>query len=198
MFSLQWRYNYTFFIGEYMNSLMLDLETLGQSPGNIIFEIAAVQFDLTTGLIGNKITISINKNDSLLNGFTEDIDTINWWKQQSVEAQEQLNIKTNNGDTVLNSLLKFTLFIKENFNNKDFNIFGRGPSFDCSLLKIYYEKMKLELPWNFRRELCVRTYEFLRPEIKKSITPVGTEAHTGIQDCLNQIAYVTKIHQILM
>lgn len=180
-----------------MNSVMLDLETLGQSPGNIIFEIAAVQFDLMSGEIGNKITISINKQDSIKCGFTEDADTINWWKQQSEESQKELEFKTNNGDTVLNGLLKFTSFLTKNFNDKNFNIFGRGPSFDCSLLKIYYKKMNLQLPWDFRKELCVRTYEFLRPEIKKSITPVGTESHMGLKDCLNQISYVTKIHQLV-
>ena len=55
---------------------MIDLETLGVSPGSVISSIAAVQFDINTGEIGRQFYKNIDLQQSLDNGFTINAETL--------------------------------------------------------------------------------------------------------------------------
>ena len=67
---------------------MIDIETLATSSDAALVSIAAVRFDLATGIIGDSIYIKIDKQSCLDYGLVVDADTVDWWMRQSKEAQE--------------------------------------------------------------------------------------------------------------
>jgi len=59
--------------------LMLDLETVGTTPGCAIIQIAAVPFNIETGEISDNVfNMSINLEEQLANGYTSNQDTLDW------------------------------------------------------------------------------------------------------------------------
>lgn len=190
-----------------MNNVMLDLESLGQEPGNVIVTLSAVQFDIETGAIGKVFHESISIADSLKQGLTIDPSTVMWWLTQNENARIQMVETQNNPDSLSEVLYKFDTWLnhlhhatlRELYKKSDIHIWGRGPRFDMGLLSYAYKLIGYKwTPWDFRKELCVRTYESIRPDIKKEIDKkrVGV-LHNGVDDAKHQIKYVCDIHQYI-
>lgn len=190
-----------------MNNVMLDLESLGQEPGNVIVTLSAVQFDIATGNIGKVFNESINIQDSIKHGLTIDPSTVMWWMTQNEDARKQFAETQNNPDTLAEVLYKFDTwlnhlphsFLRELYRKDDIYMWGRGPRFDMGLLSYAYKLIGYNsTPWDFRKEKCVRTYESIRPDIKAEIDKkrVGT-LHNGVDDAKHQIRYVVPIEHFL-
>jgi hypothetical protein len=186
------------------NHLMLDLETWGQGSNSVIIQIAAVTFDITTGKFDSKFNMYINPNSSVEHGLKIEPDTMIWWFTQSDAARNNVVKKLQTGTGFINTLPdvlnEFTNWFKTHCD-KNTIVWGRGPRFDFGILTDAYKAINLHIPWNFRNEMCVRTMEWLRPDIKKSIPPVdnvghgseGGGTHDGLTDAFYQIKYVSAI-----
>lgn len=167
------------------NHIMLDLETMGNTSQSAIISIGAVRFDIITGDIGDKFYNRISLKSCLDYGMSINADTILWWMEQNEEARKEF---TQSESVHINQALSnFSKFItKEDF------IWGNSARFDCGILKDAYDVVKLICPWDFRKELDVRTLVFLAPEFKCNHIHKGSE-HKSIDDCINQIEYCSKI-----
>jgi hypothetical protein len=50
----------------------------------------------------------------------------------------------------------------------------------------------MPIPWDFRKERCVRTLVSFAPEVKEAEPNTGV-AHDALADCIFQINYCSKI-----
>lgn len=187
-----------------MNHVMLDIETLGQGPDSVITSIAAVQFDITTGKTQNAIRIDVNLESNFELNRKIDPSTLRWWLKQSHEAVKGLSKPFEKGVSLQEALRKLSNFFYF-LNQKEIIVWGRGPRFDQAILTHAYTSLNRDVPWQFRNEMCIRTMEFLRPEVKASTPKADSTGHGsdggGLHDAvLNakyQIAYVSAIYKNL-
>ena len=171
---------------------MIDLETLGVSPGSVISSIAAVQFDINTGEIGRQFYKNIDLQQSLDNGFTINAETLKWWFNQPNRMEIFSN--PDNIKSVFTSLSKFILSTSGGYNKKNIFVWGNGASFDLGILNYAYNKLGIEIPWLFYNERDVRTLVSFIPEIKKKTVNSGV-LHNPLDDCKYQIAYCCEIYK---
>lgn len=163
---------------------MVDIETLGTKSNSVILSIAAVNFSMETGKIGEKFFRSIDIQSCLDLGLKIDGKTLEWWFSQSKEAQAKL---FENPINLPMALENFWAWYK---NNKldGVKVWGNGARFDLGLLADAHEKCGRILPWKHGEERDVRTLAGLRPHIKETAVFNGVK-HNPIDDCIHQINY---------
>ena len=171
--------------GSVFGHLMLDIETMGNKSNSAIISIGAVEFDIETGKTGKEFYRNVSLKSSIDLGLNVDADTVMWWMNQSDDARKSL---TNEKAVSINQAL---VDFRE-FCNKDYQIWGNSARFDCGILQNAYNKAGIPIPWDFRKERCVRTLVSFNPEIKNNFPSVGT-AHNAISDCYLQVGYCSAI-----
>jgi Exonuclease. len=121
-----------------MTEAMIDIETLGTEPGCIIFSVGAVTFDADG--VTDELLLSINLSSAQAAGLEVDANTVEWWLQQSPEAQAQLQ-GGDSLDSALNGLKGFV-------SGAD-TFWACSPAFDMVLLNAAFDAVDLETPWRF-------------------------------------------------
>lgn len=164
--------------------LMLDIETMGNESFSSIVSIGALEFDIETGDTGKEFYCTIDLQSCIDAGLIMNASTVMWWMQQSEDARKSL--VSESAISIQNSLSLFS-----DFCTKDYEIWGNSPRFDCGILQNAYNKIGLEIPWDFRKERCVRTLVSLRPSVKENYEWYGV-GHHALSDCYNQVSYCHK------
>jgi hypothetical protein len=170
--------------------IMVDLETLGTTPGSVILSAALVEFNPYNGAIGRQYYTNIDLRDSMKQGFRVDPGTLMWWMQQEKEAQ---NKAFSYKDVISCSqfLLNVQNFVNacvSNTNGAPPQLWSNSASFDLAMIRSYYGRTSTETPWKYTLEMCVRTLCNMVPEVR-NIPFQGTK-HDPIADCLHQIKQV--------
>lgn len=165
--------------------LMLDIETMADESYASILSIGALEFDIDTGETGREFHVDIDLQSCLDIGLIMNGSTVLWWMQQNEEARNEITSKER--IHILEALQMFS-----DFCNKDYEVWGRSPRFDCGILINAYNKAKMDIPWNVKKERCVRTLEFFYPEIKYNFPRIGVK-HSPLDDCYHQVGYCTAI-----
>lgn len=163
--------------------LMVDIETMGTKSNSAIISVGAVEFNIETGETGKEFYRNVTLKSSVELGLNVDADTVMWWMGQSEDARKSL-VKEK-PTTISQALADFGEFC-----NRGYQIWGNSASFDLGLLQDAYDKLNVEIPWDFRKERCVRTLVSFAPEIKKGMSFKGI-AHNALGDCYHQIEYCT-------
>ena len=180
-----------------ITDLMIDIETLGTSPGAAILSIGAVPFNLVTGEVsGNHFYERVNLKSCLAAGLGIDADTLVWWLDQSQEARDQAF-----GDMIISKPIyrvfnELTEFILRYNSLENINVWGNSNRFDLGILDAGYRAVGKSYPWSFRNERDVRTLVHFAPHIKEEMEFEGTEHHP-IHDCHHQIKYCVEIAKTL-
>lgn len=170
-----------------MKNTMIDLETLGTTPGCVILSVGAVFFD-RDGL-GDEFYKVIHTPSCSAAGLHTDPDTVAWWDKQSIEANKVRSDAMLDGGSTLKSVLEeFTAFIKRDTNIK---IWGNGADFDNPILACAYKAAGLKLGWAPYNGRCYRTFKNLYKETKMD-ERVGTY-HNALDDAKNQALHMIKI-----
>ncbi len=167
--------------------LMLDIETMGNESFSSIISMGALEFDINTGKTGKEFYVNVDLQSCLDYGLTVNASTIMWWMKQSEQARKDFVEKT--PLRIEAALLDFCQFC-----NKEYQIWGNSARFDCGILQNAYNKLSIPIPWDFRKERCVRTLVSLNPEIKENFPSIGT-AHNALSDCYYQVGYCSLIWQ---
>jgi hypothetical protein len=163
------------------NHLMLDIETMGNESFSAIVSIGALEFDIETGETGKEFYVNVDLQSSMDLGLIVNASSIMWWLNQNNLAREALT-----EGTVLpiqDALSEFSQFC-----NKEYQIWGNSARFDCGILQNAYNKAGIPIPWDYRKERCVRTLVSFNPEIKNKYPHIGT-VHNAISDCYYQVGY---------
>lgn len=173
--------------------VMIDLETLGKKAGCVIASIGAVRFDPRAGvqssekLLEDSFKRVIALPESIEQGFHVDGSTIEWWMNQSKEAQLStfgMDLKKHRPDTAVADL-------KGWFDRDDF-IWGNGANFDIPILEAYFDHFIMNYPWRYTKVRCFRTVKALLPFNEVSV-PNNPIKH----DCLTDSVYQAQVLQAI-
>jgi hypothetical protein len=183
-------------------NVMLDLETLGVSPGCKILSIGACAFALGldndsdndsdndariyTGSKYFSINASTISQDAY--GLKENQGTLDWWHTQ---PQSALDATTAGAVSVEEALERFTDWITS--LNAPIIIWGNGASFDAPVLSAVYDAVGMKQPWSFRNERCYRTLAALGRQLGVLYTGPSAPAHIALSDAKAQAAYAERV-----
>jgi hypothetical protein len=180
--------------------IMVDIETLGVSPGCKILEIAAIPFG---GALKEPLHSDIthiypshyfNERISRLKqaGLHEESKTLDWWHNQDKEIQERVFNGIKSLTAVLREFSEFIEIVSIDCNVRvaDIRLWGNSAAFDLGILKEAYVLARLPIPWNHSKEMCFRTLKNLYPNI--SHTFVGNK-HMAYDDAYNQAVHAELI-----
>jgi len=168
-----------------MRHIMLDLETLGSTPGSVILSIGAVEF--TDKVLKNQFYRGITISSSLRAGLTINPDTYEWWGSQHPEAQREAFFPESPYG------LDESLFSFAGYIDSDTCVWARGPDFDCVLLAAAYQKVNIRRPWKFHNTRDVRTILALG-NIEPSINP---HKHNALADATCQAQDVIRALDVI-
>jgi len=153
---------------------MVDIETLGTRPGDVILSIGACLFDVEKGIY-KEFYKTISQDSSKAAGLRAQKSTIEWWTQQSPEARAMAF----KGEHDLTAVLKeFATWLPP-----DALVYGNGANFDNALVAAAYRAVSLPLPWKFWNDRCYRTISAMHAKTK--IERVGTY-HNALDDAKTQ------------
>ena len=170
---------------------MIDLETLDVLPTATILTIGAVKFDPLGRDVDEKacekfyVRVDVDSCDCL--GATVSQSTLDWWANQSKEAQEEAfdpNGRIPIEDAIA-QLYKFCWGAKR--------VWSHGAGFDVIILEWYFRKIGKAIPWQFWEVRDTRTLFDLginpnRPPVLK---------HHALEDAWNQAVGVQNVFNTL-
>ncbi|HHW4413536.1 3'-5' exoribonuclease [Citrobacter freundii] len=187
-------------LNAFYTHLMVDMETMGNSPDAPIVSIGAVFFDPSTGNTGAEFYQVVSLESSMLFGMKPDASTIQWWLKQSSEARSAILVDEAMG--LLETLELLADYIAENAANGSHTVqlWGNGCSFDNVILRRAYALTDTPFAVPFRNDRDVRTMV----ELGKSVginprydIPFEGDMHNALSDARHQVKYVSAIWQRL-
>jgi DNA polymerase III epsilon subunit-like protein len=132
--------------------IMIDIETLGTTPGSAILSVGAVPFDERGVQIEEGRHWAIDPKSCAAAGLTIDLDTVAWWMGQSDEARAAaFGMEGRHLNSVLNSLRDWFTY------QKGEKVWCHGATFDVPLLDAAYRATGIDAPWTFYNVRCTRT-----------------------------------------
>ena len=130
--------------------IAIDLETLGNTANAPVLSIGLVVFD-ADGIVARHEWFP-DAQEQLDAGALPDASTILWWFQQGEEARgQQVGAKRQQVMRVLGEV--GAVFARYDADE----VWGNGPSFDCTILAELFRRHGLAAPWDFWKERCMRT-----------------------------------------
>lgn len=187
-------------LNAFYTHLMVDMETMGNSPDAPIVSIGAVFFEPSTGNTGAEFYQVVSLESSMSFGMKPDASTIQWWLKQSSEARSAILVDEAMG--LLETLELLTDFIAENAANGSHTVqlWGNGCSFDNVILRRAYALTDTPFAVPFWNDRDVRTMV----ELGKSVginprydIPFEGDMHNALSDARHQVKYVSAIWQRL-
>ena len=187
-------------LNAFYTHLMVDMETMGNSPDAPIVSIGAVFFDPSTGNTGAEFYRVVSLESSMSFGMKPDASTIQWWLKQSPEARSTILVDEAMG--LLETLELLADFIAENAANGSHTVqlWGNGCSFDNVILRRAYALTETPFAVPFWNDRDVRTMV----ELGKSVginprydIPFEGDMHNALSDARHQVKYVSAIWQRL-
>lgn len=131
---------------------MVDIETLATSHDAAILSIGACEFDPYMGKGVSKLFYrNITQLSNKAFGRKTDPETIEWWLQQSPEAQAKLF--TEPRVPLIIALADFRDFIGKGKPK----LWSNGPTFDEDILRNAFKNCDVEFPVHYSGSRCVRT-----------------------------------------
>lgn len=197
--------------------IMLDLETWGKTPGSDIRSIGACVFDPVAGNItqplkswrnndsDSKLFYLATDNPAMLGlqprkyPLTRDPQTVQWWNDQSAEAQAAFANPIDLSDALMRFIDWFHGTIKYDIDRiSDVRLWANGPQFDVSILAAAYRACQLPEPWHYRAPRDFRTIVdaagITREEMREF--DHGT-THNALDDAISQAAIVCEAYKRL-
>jgi DNA polymerase III epsilon subunit-like protein len=188
---------------------MVDLETMGTTPGCALVSIGIVAFNPHTANVDEVFTdvgfyTVVNRTSCLDNFLHEDEATKTWWAGQALkypqagEAVEEY--RADAGLPLREALEAMVDYVSNHGYPKDAKVYGNGADFDNPILNVAARMVDLELPWKWGNR-CYRTLknldELLGPSYAApKLQRVGTYHH-ALDDAKSQALHLWEtLHDI--
>src|SRR5688572_21045121 len=165
--------------------IMLDIETLGTSPGSAILAIGAVKFG--GGQILAEFYQRVNLKSCTQYDLKIDPDTVLWWLQQSDEARIEVTKEVRHLAMVLRSFGEWVEAAQHTEMEGEPEVWGNGAGFDNVLLAVAYGRAGLTPPWKYWNDRCYRTVKNLYPDVQMERS--GTH-HNALDDARSQAMHL--------
>ena len=163
--------------------IMVDIETLGVSPGSAILSIGAIRFD--EGGIGEQYYREISLKSCQEAGLEIDAGTLEWWLSQDEAVTDVLR----GGDRLADVLEEF-----RGYYHDTEEIWANSPSFDCALLESAYDAVGMDEPWHYSDTRDFRTIRSLPCAVEVEREGV---AHNALDDARYQARVVCETLQAM-
>lgn len=140
------------------DNAMVDLETLGQTPGCSIISIGAVMFDKTVHT-DKTFYVVVNRQSCADVGLFEEPSTIDWWMRQSEEARVVLAKAASKTESlhIKDALSALNAWVRQHANANSVKVWGNGSDFDNALLSCAFRAVGMRAAWAFWNSRCFRT-----------------------------------------
>ena len=135
-----------------MRDVMVDIETLGTSPGSIILSIGAVEFDPYGQGLGDSFYINVDEASSRAVGLTHDDSTVAWWADPA-RAMAKLALSNPPPIAVGSALGLFHTFVRKAGGC----LWGHGATFDSVLIEAASKKCGQRTSWLYHAVRDTRT-----------------------------------------
>ena len=177
-----------------MQSVMVDIETLGTSNDAVILSIGAVKFlSDPTLLVPDDVLPSLVEG-----GFYTNVDptsqpdrkidasTMMWWFDQSQEARAALRTPEPIG--LITDLSQLTQYVR----GCD-EVWSHGASFDLAILRHAYEQLHLKTPWHYTDVRDTRTlFSLIGKDQRDGLWPENPHKHHALHDAAAQAIAVGR------
>ena len=180
--------------------IMVDLETLGTTTDSTVFQIAAAEFDITTGEIRSTFNMccDISKGPVSASG-----STIKWWLDTNKELMATLLSKGTVSEKEM--FEAFYQWLKVDDMSETY-FWGNGVLFDNNFVRDKLTHFGMKYPIYYRNDRDVRTILELasmksgmsEKELRDKFIIEGMEAHNAMDDVRYQVNYVHNCYKILM
>lgn len=169
--------------------VMVDLETLGVTPGCIILSIGAVAFDPKTNQLGPEFYVIVSTTSCRAHNLKIDQSTLDWWEEQSEDAKEVLIHAEEGGLSLVEAMSAFTNYLSK-FGLNQVRIWGNGADFDNTILSCCYSAIEQKVPWSPWNGRCYRTLKNIikGPKLKRQ----GTH-HNALDDAKTQAEHAMSL-----
>lgn len=196
--------------------ITLDLETCALCPTAAVMSIGAVAWDRTnddTPFFEDDFCAHIDMRSMLVNGFTVDPKTLEWWDTQSEEAKKAVLADDTDYDadvpcrdivTAVKDLFAWIEQTRKAHEADAVNLWSQGSDFDIAILRNICYKYGIEIPvpyTNFRdhrtfflesaRAICdANGTEFRQKDAYKLVEDYADEKgvpHDPVFDCKRSI-----------
>lgn len=168
-------------------NVMVDLETLGTSPGCPILSIGAVTFLTEVPCKPFYTTIDISNQNKY--GLLPNPTTVSWWGSQDKRVREEA---FSGKDDLFQVLTWFSSWLGSLQATPV--MWGNAASFDLSILSAAYKAVNLPLPWKYWNEMCFRTLKNLYHGVVTEPERTGHK-HNALNDAIHQAEWATKIYK---
>lgn len=198
-------------------NIALDIETLSTHNDAAIISIAAKVFDFSGKPLPNdkpkkKFCIIINASSCAMHGMHFDMDTVNWWSQQTDEAKApHVCLALPHSVTISAALIALKIFIEDIRTTSPTGkilVWCQGTDFDIPILKNAYNNiLKCDTPWRHDELRDSRTFihgilGLIQPNVDNpySLIPKNPKwkAHDALSDVEQLIWNVTHVAKILL
>jgi hypothetical protein len=175
--------------------VMLDLETLGTTPGSVILSIGAAAFDLYKGFQGRTFHAHLVLQTQLDIGMSVSGPTIQWWLgQEEMARHAQTTAKRIQPFEALDAL---GLWLKSTRVRDDEGIWAHGLNFDLPIIEALYFRLNIAPPWSYRAGRDTRTLFGLAGKKMGDFDTANPSAHDALQDAIYQADETAKCFQYL-
>lgn len=175
--------------------LMLDIETMNNTPDSPMTSIAAVPFNPDSGVILDKsqcFHVHLSLQDQLDLGLVPSASTTLWWLEQPDEARARLVAGQKNALPTVEALELLQDFVSRHCDMGQVRVWGNGASFDQPIVETSFRRVKRGVPWVFYNLRCFRTLKALRPDLCVFKPEVK---HDALEDAYAQALNATHIIQ---
>ena len=174
-----------------MLRVMIDEETLGTRPGDVILSLGACTFDTDTGRFGDdRFHIVISIEASLRAGLKVEAGTVQWWRRQKPEAQAVIFDALVSSVTPEQACHAFAEWLATVGDPGSLQVWGNGASFDNVLLDGVYRLVGVARPWGDFNDRCFRTLKDGYRDLAPSRTGIH---HNALDDALHQAEWACAI-----
>lgn len=179
--------------------IMLDLETMGNGPNASILSAGLVAFNNTNesepDILGT-LELAIDLESSVKYGGVIDPSTVIWWMQPEQGPARINYLSRKEFYPITVALNAIGQFIKSYSSVKPLPlIWGNGVTFDNTILRSAFQNTGMEVPWNFRQDMCFRTLKGLRPYFTTLQPKFEGVQHSALADAKHQARWLNRILQ---
>ena len=172
--------------------IMLDLETMGTTPGCPVLSIGAVAFD-AGGVREDHFYSAVKLAENPIVSAA----TLLWWLDQNGYARSVLieDQKTAPGaEEAYKAFSSWVVQARGGMGLLD-GVWANGASFDLPIIEHAMRGVGVAVPWSFHVHRCFRTMKELPGARTASVEPeFKGPAHNALYDAIHQAEWLINIH----
>lgn len=174
---------------------MPDIETLSTATNATILTLGACAFNIDTGEIVGKFHVQFSLEDQIKYGRHICKNTVEWWKKQSQEAQEEA---FNQNDALpipvaVQKLDDWVVSMRKLDPTMKANMWANDPDFDLVILTSMFRDVGKEPPWQYWESRSVRTMKMIGEKLKLALPKREGTHHNALDDAIYQATLVSTV-----